>query len=158
MRVFVCFLATVFVAGTDHTDGDDNNVDDGSPYATEAAADEDCGCGGNSLTRDLLEEEVILASTAATPATFVRAWTANNDDEIALSEMVPIPGGRFTMGTDDPKIYHDHEHPARPVTVSPFMLERTEVSNAQFARFVAETNFTSEAEVFAWSFVFQLQV
>lgn len=36
------------------------------------------------------------------------------------------------------------------------MLDMAEVSNAQFAEFVADTSFVTESETFGWSFVFEL--
>ncbi len=33
-------------------------------------------------------------------------------------------------------------------------MDETEVTNAQFAKFIEETKYTTEAETFGWSFVF----
>jgi formylglycine-generating enzyme required for sulfatase activity len=71
-------------------------------------------------------------------------------------ELVPIPGGAFMMGTDHPGVPGDGEEPARPVVVSPFLMDATEVSNEQFAAFVENASFVSESEGFGWSFVFHL--
>ena len=43
------------------------------------------------------------------------------------------------MGTDLPIFTNDGEAPARRVSMSPFYMDVHEVSNAEFARFVAET-------------------
>ena len=69
------------------------------------------------------------------------------------NEQVFIPGGVFTMGTDDAILPQDGEGPARRVEVSSFYLDKYEVSNAEFTKFVKETGFTSEAETFGNSFV-----
>ena len=53
--------------------------------------------------------------------------------------MVLINGGTFTMGTDLPIFTNDGEAPARRVAMSAFYMDVHEVSNAEFARFVAET-------------------
>ena len=37
----------------------------------------------------------------------------------------------------------------------PFLIDEDVVTNAQFARFVAESEYVTEAEKFGWSFVFQ---
>lgn len=67
-----------------------------------------------------------------------------------------IPGGEFTMGTnDDVGFVADGEGPAHTVKVDPFYMGETAVNNAQFARFIKETNYTTEAESFGWSFVFR---
>jgi len=57
--------------------------------------------------------------------------------------MVQIPGGTFTMGSDDGS---DDERPAHPVTLRPFQMDATEVTNAQFARFVKATGYKTVAE------------
>lgn len=59
-------------------------------------------------------------------------------------QMVPIPAGVFTMGTDDPQIRPDGEAPARRVTVSAFYMDAYEVSNAEFEKFVNATGYVTE--------------
>lgn len=48
----------------------------------------------------------------------------------------------------------DGEGPVRPVTLSPFGIGACTVTNAEFARFVADTGYVTQAEEFGWSFVF----
>ncbi len=60
-----------------------------------------------------------------------------------LAGMVKIAGGRFTPGTEGG--YSD-ERPFVPVTVGDFWIDRTEVTRAQFAAFVAATGYVTEAE------------
>lgn len=62
--------------------------------------------------------------------------------------MVRIPGGTFTMGTDEGFPY---EGPPHRVTVRPFLLDRHEVTVAEFARFVRATRYRTEAEKYGWS-------
>ncbi len=63
------------------------------------------------------------------------------------------------MGTEDAEGFPaDGEGPVREVTVSAFAIDRCSVSNAEYARFVEETGYTTEAERFGWSFVFTLFV
>ena len=70
-------------------------------------------------------------------------------------QMIHLPGGRFLMGTDyAERFMMDGEGPVRPVTVAPFAMDATPVTNAQFAKFVGETSYQTEAERFGWSFVF----
>ncbi len=59
------------------------------------------------------------------------------------SVLVLIPGGTFTMGSD---LAEDDERPPHGVTIRPYYLARNEVTNAQFARFVQETGYKTEAE------------
>ena len=59
------------------------------------------------------------------------------------------------MGTDYERGFPaDGEGPVRPVSLSAFDIDTYPVTNADFAAFVAATNFRTEAEVFGWSFVF----
>ena len=70
-------------------------------------------------------------------------------------DMVHIPGGVFLMGTgDDVGFPADGEGPVREVDVSPFFIDETAVTNAQFGRFVRQTRYRTEAERYGWSFVF----
>jgi formylglycine-generating enzyme required for sulfatase activity len=58
--------------------------------------------------------------------------------------MIWIPGGRFSMGSDDPTM--GDATPVHQVAVDGFWLDRTEVTNREFARFVAETKYITVAE------------
>ncbi|MFM8584301.1 MAG: SUMF1/EgtB/PvdO family nonheme iron enzyme, partial [Planctomycetaceae bacterium] len=57
--------------------------------------------------------------------------------------MVWIPGGRFLMGSD---VGEADERPVHAVEVSGFWLDATEVTNAEFARFVRATGYVTDAE------------
>ena len=50
--------------------------------------------------------------------------------------MVYVPGGTFEMGRNDG---FEEERPAHKVTVPPFFIDRTEVTNAQYQEFVKAT-------------------
>lgn len=65
--------------------------------------------------------------------------------------MVLIPGGIFLMGSESGL---PHEGPLHEVVVSPFYLDTHEVTNDDFAAFVAATDFVSEAERWGWSLGF----
>jgi formylglycine-generating enzyme required for sulfatase activity len=58
--------------------------------------------------------------------------------------MVWIPGGTFRMGCD--KAYRE-EAPTHHVTVDGFWMDRTPITNAEFARFVEATGHVTTAEV-----------
>ncbi|WSA28199.1 formylglycine-generating enzyme family protein [Streptosporangium sp. NBC_01810] len=70
--------------------------------------------------------------------------------------MVRLGGVAFTMG-DDRRLGPggDGEAPARRVIVDPYWIDVAAVTNADFAEFVAETGYVTEAEAFGWSFVFE---
>jgi formylglycine-generating enzyme required for sulfatase activity len=63
-------------------------------------------------------------------------------------------GGTFRMGTNDTGFVEDGEGPVRPVTLSSFAIACHAVSNLQFGDFVRATGYTTEAERYGWSFVF----
>ncbi len=76
----------------------------------------------------------------ATPAP---AQEAQAEPAKPLTDLVEIPGGPFTMGQDGGS---DDEAPAHEVDVPTFSMELFEVTNAQFAAFVADTGYVTEAE------------
>lgn len=53
------------------------------------------------------------------------------------AEMVKIPGGKFIMGRNDGLVDEGPEH---EVTVNNFLMDKTEVTNAEYYQFVKETN------------------
>lgn len=57
--------------------------------------------------------------------------------------MVEVPAGEFTMGNDGGE---DDEKPAHTVTLEAFEMDMFEVTNAEFAKFVEETDWQTEAE------------
>lgn len=56
--------------------------------------------------------------------------------------MVWVPGGAYTMGDT----YYPEEKPLREVRVEGFWMDRTEVTNAEFAAFVEATGYVTVAE------------
>ena len=85
----------------------------------------------------------------ATPTTTplpieVRIWEADG------AEMVFIPEGPFIMGSDT---LGEDEQPIREVHLDSFWIDRYEVTNKYFARFVAETEYETEAERRGWGWV-----
>lgn len=67
----------------------------------------------------------------------------NGDSSVA--GMVLIPGGVFDMGGDNDQASPD-EYPKHKVQVSPFYMDITEVTNAQFKKFVEATGYITTAE------------
>ncbi len=57
--------------------------------------------------------------------------------------MVRVPGGSLLMGSDR---HYPEERPAHCVEVSPFWIDRSTVTNADFAGFVAATGYVTLAE------------
>jgi len=118
------------------------------------------GCGCSSLSRDQIGEErptEAFSEVKSKSAVYLELERAHENGmlgEYITSELLEIPGGEFIMGTNDPAIPMDGEMPARTVEISPFLMQKYEVSNRQFAQFVLETGFITESEHFNWSFCF----
>src|SRR5689334_16094212 len=75
--------------------------------------------------------------------------------ESAAAPLVTLDGGWFLMGSEDPCAYaEDGEGPVRQIRVEPFYLSACCVSNEQFAAFVDETDYVTDAERAGWSLVF----
>ena len=75
-----------------------------------------------------------------------RSSCAESPSDPALCEregMVFVRGGAFRMGSED---YYEDERPVRTVTVGDFRVDRTPVTNAEYARFVAATGHVTTAE------------
>lgn len=71
----------------------------------------------------------------------------------APSGMIWIPGGEFSMGAQDPPDMNDvgmkatvDSRPVHRVYVDGFFMDKTDVTNAQFARFVKATGYVTVAE------------
>lgn len=94
----------------------------------------------------------------ATKTTAFDLSAIKRGDFAMQSAAAQIHGGTAIVGTAQPQIPHDGEGPLRKVKMSPFQIGKTTVTNAEFARFVADTGYVTEAEEIGWSFVFWHQV
>ncbi len=72
------------------------------------------------------------------------AGIAVNGDT-SVTGMVFISGGTFAMGGDNDQAAPD-EYPKHQVVVSPFYMDITEVTNAQFKKFIDATGYVTTAE------------
>jgi formylglycine-generating enzyme required for sulfatase activity len=90
------------------------------------------------------------AATSKAPQAVPRPPTAQTTDGPAAQtfkdcddcpEMVPVPAGRFTMGSPGSEAGRNrHEGPTHEVVIpAPFAVSKYEVTRGQFARFVRET-------------------
>ena len=85
---------------------------------------------------------------------FIQACSSGAKKTDASAGMVLVKGGSFQMGADDGMPF---ESPVHTVEVSSFYIDEHEVTVAQFAKFVAETGYVTEAEKYGWSEVFDLK-
>ncbi|MGB3511293.1 MAG: formylglycine-generating enzyme family protein [Microcoleaceae cyanobacterium] len=74
---------------------------------------------------------------------FPTTTNTNIDTTLCPQEMVWIKGGTFQIGSDN---HYLEERSAENVTVSSFCIDIHEVTNAQFAKFVQETDYVTLAE------------
>lgn len=92
-------------------------------------------------------------SRSSAPPAFAPTMAADRNTAEAPAGMVWIPGGEFSMGCGDPRGLPfggtDPMNDARPihrVRVAGFWMDRSEVTTAEFARFVAATGYITVAE------------
>ena len=76
----------------------------------------------------------------------LRVWEADG------AEMVLVPAGEFVMGSEE---LGDDERPVHRVYLDDFWIDRYEVTNERFARFVAATDYKTEAERRGWGWVWK---
>ena len=86
----------------------------------------------------------VALADEATPTRLCQGYAGlPQPDEQPHAGMVWIPGGAFTMGDDEER---GEERAAHEVTVSGFWIDRHEVTNAQFAKFIEATGYQTVAE------------
>jgi formylglycine-generating enzyme len=104
------------------------------------------GAGTASWKRRLLTGlAFLLVGGGAFAGTFLLVRLGQPRPPSPTEGMVWIPGGEFTMGTDDETAWPD-ERPAHRVRVGGFWMDETEVTNAQFRAFVEATGHVTTAE------------
>ncbi|KAM8709440.1 hypothetical protein ACLKA7_016273 [Drosophila subpalustris] len=122
----------------------------------------DCGC--SKLDRDgdvraseetvsQLPDQQVCQQQAGNRNKHYRDYYADLEPEI--EDMSLIPGGNIHVGTDEPHFKADLESPERLVKLKDFYIDKYQVSNANFEKFVKATNYTTEAERFGDSFLFK---
>lgn len=121
---------------------------------------------------------LVAALVVAVPFLHASRNHATPSGDSAESRMVRLKGGSFLMGTTtvghshhgngqgsrasarnvtDPShaVGDEDERPAHRVTLSPFYIDTTEVTNAEFAHFVELTGYKTDAERHSSSWVFE---
>ena len=77
------------------------------------------------------------------------SFSCNNSNTQDLKEvptgMILIKGGEFLMGADNNQAMRD-EYPQHKVIVNSFLMDETEVTNADFKKFVESTGYLTTAE------------
>jgi len=107
------------------------------------------GCHEKPVTKQAITCESHIPARFAMVRSGVEARVdvaaAVRTDAASHPGMTWIEGGTFQMGADSRQASED-EYPKHPVTVSGFWMDRTEVTNAQFAAFVRATGYITTAE------------
>jgi formylglycine-generating enzyme required for sulfatase activity len=98
-----------------------------------------------SARKQAISSEPAAKADVPTSPTNLAGTNANQEPVQAPPGMVWVPGGEFLMGTDDAKL-DPAERPAHRVRVNGFWIDRTEVTNAEFRRFVEATGYITTAE------------
>jgi len=101
----------------------------------------------SALATAAIAAPVSIASAQASPPDTCAGYSGVPEDHAsagkARSDMVWIEGGSFTMGSDE---HHPEERAPHEVKLEGFWIDRHEVTNAQFARFVEATGYRTLAE------------
>ena len=113
-------------------------------YLVLAGAAMDFGCQKKQTAAEKTADSLAHCIADGIPS---RAGAIQNAASIAEGKsdtkgMVWIPGGKFLMGADE----FPDSRPMHEVTVDGFLMDEHEVTNAEFGRFVAETNYKTVAE------------
>lgn len=95
-------------------------------------------CGGLGLALLFHLQPRFLFPNASSPTMPSTALAGRCPDQ-----MVWVAGGDFAMGSDD---FYPEEKAVDDVRVTGFCIDTHEVTNAQFAKFVADTNYRTVAE------------
>ena len=126
-------------------DSEDPLIADG--YAWEFAHQHEC------QHQETIAEMLQLLSKHVTPPLLPKGTERLVLQDAPPTEMISIPGGTFLMGSNDRHGY-DNEKCAHEVTVVPFQLEKTPVTSAQWAQFMAEGGYEKKTlwtpEGWAW--------
>jgi formylglycine-generating enzyme len=108
------------------------------------------------IARSVRKAAIIFFCILAAAVTMVLVWLVPEMKRIARnretqssearagSDMVRVPGGAFTMGANDGA---PDEQPLHDVRVNEFWMDRTEVTNGEFAKFVKATGHLTTAEL-----------
>ncbi|WP_276501118.1 formylglycine-generating enzyme family protein [Terrimonas pollutisoli] len=104
-------------------------------------------CNNQAAPEQETVKEDSAISCMKTPARFAVDSLAaiRPSGDTSTAGMKYIPGGSFMMGGDNEQASSD-EYPKHTVQVRPFWMDETEVTNAQFQKFVEATGYVTTAE------------
>jgi formylglycine-generating enzyme required for sulfatase activity len=109
--------------------------------AVEASALCDTGLSSSHMAHSRESMGEADSDTSASESPSINAASA---PEVAPEGMVWIPGGEFSMGAEDPEM--SDARPFHRVALDGFWMDKTEVTNEEFTRFVKATGYVTVAE------------
>ena len=160
LLIFTVILGIVLMAApissTEH--GEEGGKCSASKDADSSGVSDSGSCGCKTSRKDaqpkpadVTDEDDVTIETETESVEQDQGDTPNDDSFASDSKRYPrtnqmlyIPGGTFSMGTDEPVFAADGEMPSRKVTVDSFYMDEYEVSNAEFKRFVDEKKYKTE--------------
>jgi formylglycine-generating enzyme len=103
-----------------------------------------CACKAHSQKKLHL---IYCVTPDSTGISFVDSTIKNIKmrNDTSSANMIYVPAGTFMMGAKDDEGFEE-EYPAHKVYVDAFMIDAHEVTNKEFAAFVAATNYVTTAE------------
>jgi sulfatase modifying factor 1 len=109
-----------------------------------AAVVASCSSGSGTLRS---QQDTAIACEAGRPSGFAKSTDTSSivQGEVSLEGMIKIPDGEFMMGADDDEGRPD-EYPQHKVKVHGFWIDASEVTNAQFKKFIEATGYVTTAE------------
>lgn len=105
-------------------------------------------CNSNTNSSNLTNKDTSISCCVKTPSRYGIATPATqfaNSIDSSTKGMALIPAGVFEMGGDNSQASAD-ELPKHTVSVDSFYIDVTEVTNAQFKKFVDATGYVTTAE------------
>jgi formylglycine-generating enzyme required for sulfatase activity len=115
-------------------------------YAVSLAVVYSCNSGKENNNTAQLEDTLACAANLPSRYTIVRDSMSIIMGDSSRDGMVLIPAGEFEMGASDEEGRQD-EYPQHKVKLDAFWMDATEVTNAQFKKFVDATGYISTAEI-----------
>ena len=79
------------------------------------------------------------------PYAAVRRVSLPNAGPSIAGEMVRVPGGEVAIGTDDRAVAYDNERPRHVVTLPPFRMDATPVTNGDYLRFMDDGGYSRQS-------------
>jgi iron(II)-dependent oxidoreductase len=88
-------------------------------------------------------DETILQALQLLPGGYLGQLPAPPAGRAAEPDMVPVPAGRYPIGSDGHEPY-DNEHPRHEVELDAFRIDRVPVTNGDFLRFMADGGYARQ--------------